>query len=146
MIMWVHSVFPKPLDTVPSVFLDGILGISSLYLVPVILKRLQEKERFFMSLDWGGLQSWSRHVLIQCRAEDKLLFYLKYLLSCRDVYGHCKRRQTIFYSVLRHKFSETLGKTSRFRNRKHLFRENLYLFQSFSMSQEYSFPRTKPYL
>jgi len=35
-------------------------------------------------------------------------------------------------------------KISHFRNGKHLFRKDLYLFQFFSVSQEYSFPRTEP--
>lgn len=47
----VHPVFPKPLDTLPSVFLDGILEFDLLFLVPVIIKRLQKLETIFISLN-----------------------------------------------------------------------------------------------
>jgi len=55
-------------------------------------------------------KSWSRHVLIQYRAEDKLLFCLKCLVSFRDVSGHYKKKADSSCSVLSHECSEALGK------------------------------------
>lgn len=52
----VHTVFPKPLDTIFNIFLDSILGTWSALFGTSNSKSLQELETVFISLNWGYLQ------------------------------------------------------------------------------------------
>lgn len=52
----VHTVFPKPLGIIFSIFLDSILVTWSALFGTSNSKSLQELEAVFVSLNWGYLQ------------------------------------------------------------------------------------------
>lgn len=144
----VHSVFPKPIDTIPSVFLDGILGIwSALFGTRNFKQATGTRSNFYyFKLRW--LARVGLDMFWFSTGQETTFLSISNIFWVADMFLVIIKEGRQFPAL----FSGTNvvklweRRLSHFRNGKHLFRKDLYLFEFFSVSQEYSLPRPEPYL